>query len=520
MAEFTISFNSASPLPRELPSNLSVGRDGLVEGDWKSGLLRFFLPGYAAKHDKNITEYFIEFFKKEFAAQEQPFRRERLQEVLHLSDQHIANAGSTFETGRLEHYVHVARQRLNLENPSASACAEHNSKLLDRWKKLGFDETAFWTSPDLVDFVFKSHLHRYITYPYYNHTITSEWIIARRNGQVEPVKEPHLLFNGRMRSWSEIKKTLTVSPEGELVDTQRRYWQYLDQGLTQSDRFNTNQPHHLRILNPAPERCVLELVTTHAHEEDHVIVDRLLKGTRHSFFRINFRNGFGNGFVDGGQYSFGWGTRWMNFSLSSPLSTHKGEWMSPDSYEFINQDLCITPIPITDAQALRVIELIRSRAEEMHPFHMVTSNCCGISAETLSEAGIIDLQTKEHMAFLLFKLIVPGFIRKPLKKISECLSCMIPDVILQVVSNLYKFLYAIIFAPIFSLLGAWRTQITYEEEPAEQPVGNMVQASNRIKALFSNVFDLFSPSKMTFDLTKNIYKWQKRQPNTYYERRN
>lgn len=524
MAEFTISFNSPSPLPRELPSNPYVGREGIVEGDWKCKLLRFFLPGYAAKHDKEITEYFIEYFRKEFAAQEQPYRRERLQEVMHLSEQHIANAaGSSFETGRLEHYIHVARQRLNLENPSASACARHNSKLLDHWRKLGFDETAFWSSPDLVDFVFKSHLHRYITHPYYRHTIGSDWMISRRNGQVVPVKEPHLLLNGRMMPWSEIKKTLFVSSEGELysmVDGQKRYWQYLDQGLTQTDRFNINQPHHLRIINPAPHSCVLELVTTHAHEEDYNILDRLLKGTRHAFFRIVFRNGFGQGFRDGGEYSFGWGTRWMNFSVSSPLSTLKGEWMSPDSFEFIKHDLCITPINITDSQALKVIELMRSRSAEMHPFHVVTANCCGISAETLSEAGIIDLQTKDHMAFMLYKFLIPGFIRKPMKKVGSCISCIIPDVILQWVDYLGKFLYSIIFAPIFSLLGAWRTQITYEEEPPNQPERNMVQASNQIKALFSNVFDLFSPSKMTFDLTKNIYKWQKRQPQTYYERRN
>jgi len=46
-----------------------------------------------------------------------------------------------------------------------------------------------------------------------------------------------------------------------------------------------------------------------------------------------------------------------------------------------------------------------------------------------------------------------------------------------------------------------------------------VRATNRVKALFSNVFDLFSPSKMEFDLTKNIYKWQKRMPQTYFEKR-
>ncbi len=494
-----------------------------LQSGWQHQLCRFFVPGYAAKYDNEITEYFIEFFRNEFAIQEQPYRREKILEAIDLSEKHLSNASSSFETGRLEHYVRAMRERLNLGNPSSATCAQHNSQLFDHWKRLGFDETAFWSSPDLVDFVFKSHLHRYISHPYYRHTIGSEWIFSRRNGRVVPVKEPHLLLNGRRTPWSEIKKTLFVSKEGELysmVDGQKKYWQYLDQGLTQSDRFNINQPRHLRILNPTPQGCVLELITTHAHKEDYNFLDRLLKGTRHSFFRIVFRNGFGYGFRDGGEYSFGWGTRWMNFSFSSSLSTHKGEWMSPDSYEFIKQDLCITPINITDAQALKVIELIRTRSEEMHPFHVVTANCCGISAETLSEANIIDLQTKEHIAVLLYKLLVPGLIRKPLKKVSECISSIIPDIVLQCINTLYRFLYSIVFAPIFSLLGAWRTQITYDEEPTEQPGRNMVRASNQIKALFSNVFDLVRPSKMTFDLTKNIYKWQKRQPNTYFERRN
>jgi hypothetical protein len=83
-----------------------------------------------------------------------------------------------------------------------------------------------------------------------------------------------------------------------------------------------------------------------------------------------------------------------------------------------------------------------------------------------------------------------------------------------------SFLHSVIYAPLFSLLGAWRTNIVYEDEddPAIQNQ-DLVRASNRAKALFCNVIDLFRPSKMELDLTKNIYKWQKKQVETFFEKR-
>ena len=169
------------------------------------------------------------------------------------------------------------------------------------------------------------------------------------------------------------------------------------------------------------------------------------------------------------------------------------------------------------------MEIIRLRSQEERPFHFITPNCCGITAEVLNEAGIIDLDTKNHMAKLSYEFFLPEFARRPLDKIfSFFITQITPQCICNAIEGVGAFLYSVAFAPIFSLFGAWRTKISFEDEEGESSQQNMMnaKAANRIKALFSNVYDLFRPSKMEFDMTKNIYKWQQRQPGTIYEKRN
>jgi hypothetical protein len=222
----------------------------------------------------------------------------------------------------------------------------------------------------------------------------------------------------------------------------------------------------------------------------------------------------------GSVYSFGWGTIWRDFNIFSPLSTLKGRWYSPDDWEFLKQDHCITTLDVTDEQVIKLMEIIRRRSQEELPFHFITANCCGITAEVLSEAGILDLCTKNHMAKLGYEFFIPKSLRAPLDKVTALADSVFPKFVTKSLNVVGAFFYSLIFAPLFTLLGAWRTNISFEDEEGDS-VQNTFQmrASNRIKALFSNVFDLFSPSKMEFDMTKNIYKWQKQQPNTIFEQR-
>jgi hypothetical protein len=285
-----------------------------------------------------------------------------------------------------------------------------------------------------------------------------------------------------------------------------------------------DHPRPLRQSAP-PLRSRVEVVTTHAHKEDWNLADRLLKGSRHSFFRIVPGEGFSArhpeaGLEEGAVYSLGWGAKWRDFSIFNPLSTLRGRWFCPDAFEFLKEDQWITPIDITDEQALRLLEIVKRRNEEDHPFHIITSNCCGVTADVLKEAGIMSFCTKDHMSTMWYKFFLPKSVRRPLDKMGAWLQQATPAFIARRLYQFGAFVYSAVFIPFFLLLGAWRTTLSFEgEEGSPHDVSLMrVRASNRIKALFSNVFDVFSPGKMEFDLTKNIYKQQKRMSQTYFEK--
>jgi hypothetical protein len=530
-----------SSMPTELPDRIDVDKNGLIAQDWTNDLKRFFIPGFASSQDKRVNEYFIGSFKK-ILEKEGHVETENVKAMLSLAERHIGRHQGWFpwelpssDISRLEHYTLVVRQRLNTFDPLQSEqalidkCRSDNKVVLSRWIKAGFSEEAFWNQPDLVDFIFRTHLHRNITHPYFKHTIAMQNCLTCRNGQLTVVREPHLIFNGRPTPWSEIRKKIHVDRESRLYSREngvKKRWTYLENGFTQLNDDNFAHPQRLRKLDNAPVNCKIQVITTHAHKEDWNLVDRILEGSRHSFFRVIPGEGFSvrhpeMGLEQGSVYSFGWGTIWRDFNIFSPLSTLKGRWYSPDDWEFLKQDHCVTTLDVTDAQVIKLMEVIRRRSKDELPFHFITANCCGITAEVLSEAGILDVCTKNHMARLGYEFLVPKSIRTPLDKVASFADSITPKFVSKALRGVGAFFYSLVFVPIFTLLGAWRTNISFEDEEGNPSYQNRIRAraSNRIKALFSNVFDLFNPNKMEFDMTKNIYKWQQQQPGTIFEKR-
>jgi hypothetical protein len=525
--------------PTELPGQVDADKNGLIEQGWTNALKRFFIPGFASSQDKRVSDYFMGFFIF-FFEDEGPVDKEKAKAVLSLAERHIDRhqGGFPWESpsshiARLKHYTLAARKRLNLFHVSqgrqvlTEKCRSDNKALLSRWTKAGFSEEAFWSRPDLVDFIFRTHLHRNMTHPYYRHTIQMQNCLARRDGQIIVAREPHLLFNGRQAPWSEIRKKIHVDSESRLYSKEngvRKRWVYLENGFTQlNDGFDF--PQRLRKLDSAPASCQIQIVTTHAHKEDWNLVDRVLEGTRHSFLRIIPGEGFSvrypdTGMEQGSVYSLGWGTIWRDFNIFLPLSTLQGRWCCPDDWEFFKQDHCVTTLDVTDQQVIKLMEIVRKRSKEELPFHFITANCCGITAQVLSEAGVLDLCTKNHMARLGYEFFIPKSIRTPLDRVTSFAESVIPKCVIKALCDVGAFFYSLVFAPLFTLLGAWRTNISFEDEEGGL-VENRIRAkaSNRVKALFSNVFDLFNPSKMEFDMTKNIYKWQQQQPGTVFEKR-
>lgn len=528
-----------SPIPDKLSSQVDANKNGLITQGWTNYLKRFFIPGFASSQDKRVSDYFIGHIKNIFN-REDLIVTENVKAILSLAERHIASHQGWFpwespssSISRLEHYTLAARQRLNAFDASQNQqalihkCRSDNQAILSRWIKAGFSEKAFWSQPDLVDFVFRAHLHRSITHPYYKHTIAMQNCLVRRNGQITVAQEPHLMVNGRPTPWSEICKKIHVDSESRLYSKEngeKKRWAYLEGGLTQLNDDHFSSPQQLRKLERAPANCQLQIITTHAHREDWNLLDRILEGSRHSFFRVIPGQGFSVRHPEmrmeqGSVYSFGWGTVWRDFNIFSPLSTLKGKWYSPDDWEFLKQDHCVTTLNVTDEQVIKLMEIIRRRSKEELPFHVITANCCGITAEVLSEAGILDLYTKNHMAKLGYEFFLPKSIRMSLDKVASFVARITPGFISQTVRGVGACFYSLVFAPLFTLLGAWRVNISFEDEENHSQNGIRVQVSNRIKALFSNIYDFFNPSKMEFDMTKNIYQWQKRQPNTIYEKR-
>jgi hypothetical protein len=513
-----------------LPTNLYVENDNLVVAGWTNALMRFFIPCVASSQDAKVSQYFIRYFAQGNALREP----EEVKSMLSLAEQHIARGKGWFssqsqDTRRLEHYTLIARKKMGCSQESLEKkCRADNKGLFAKWTKLGFAEEAFWGSPDLVDFVFNSYLHRHITHPYYRHTIQMRPVLLRQGGQLVMEMQPHLLMDGRETSWFEIRKKIKIDDEERLYSMengQKNYWMYLDKGLTQWDKNNFENPHRLRQLDRPPLHSRVEIVTTHAHKEDWNIADRLLKGSRHSFFRIVAGEGFSSrhptaGLEDGSVYSLGWGARWRDFSIFTPLSTLQGRWFCPDNFEFLKEDQCITPVAATEEQIVNLLEIVKKRSKEDHPFHIITSNCCGVTADVLNEAGIMSFCTKDHMANMWYKFLLPKMMRQPLDKIGSFFKRVTPEVIKDVVYRICAFVYSAIFMPFFTLFGAWRTTLAFEDENGNPHDAGKIRAraSNRVKALFSDVFDVFSPGKMEFDLTRNIYKQQKRMPQTYFEK--
>jgi hypothetical protein len=532
-------FESTSFSHSALPKNLYVESGKLVVGDWKNFLLRFFVPSIASAQDAKVSDYFISYFSEFLFQKEIPQDAQKVKSMLSLAEQHVVRGrnwvwGQTLDTCQLERYTLAARQRLGYFEPERTQqslrdkCRFDHRTLFDKWTKLGFDEEAFWGAPDLVNFVFRSHLNRHLAHPYYKHTIRMLPTPVRRGEQLVMERQPHLLMNGHQTSWLDIQKRVKIDENDKLYSLengQKKYWTYLEKGLTQWDVNRFDHPCPLRQLDAPPLRSRVEVVTTHAHKEDWNLADRLLKGSRHSFFRIVPGAGFSTrhpeaGLEEGAVYSLGWGAKWRDFSIFKPLSTLRGRWFCPDAFEFLKEDQWITPIDITDDQVLHLFEIVKRRNQEEHPFHIITSNCCGVTADILKEAGIMSFCTKDHMATMWYKFFMPKWMRRHIDRGWAWAERTTP---VFVVSRLHTFsalVYSALLMPLFSLLGAWRTTLSFEDEDGSSHDVSLMRAraSNRVKALFSNIFDVFSPRKMEFDLTKNIYRQQKRMEQTYFER--
>jgi hypothetical protein len=512
--------------------NLSYGcyyvqGNSLFKGNWKTSLLRFFIPTYASNQDKKVSAFFTQYFKEILGKEIGVAEEQKTKAMLSLAEQHIARGKKRFfcpspEISRLECYTLAARERLKLFGPQHSRaslneqCRLDNQSLLKRWKGLGFPEESFWSCPDLVDFIFETHLHRHIRHVDYQHTIQMHPVLARCNGQTYFVSEPHLMMNGRMRPWSKISEQIAVDKEGRLHSKGPRgekiYWIYLEQGLIQRDRHDFDKLHPFKTLANVPNSCQVQVVTSHFSGKRWLPWHYLTKGSVHTHFRIIPRTGFSSAhptseLEDGKVYSIGYGARWDDVAKRQPLKTIPGLFYSPDSTEFFKEDLLITTLDnVTDERMLKLVKVTKKHAKELWPFNIAKRNCCSGTTELLKEAGVIDLRSEIRADHFLYKIFCPKLIRKGLAALSGQLAKVIPEKVSKVLSYAAFLPVAIMLSPLLLALGAWRSKRPDSKDKRQ----------GQLTPMISKIADVFDPSKFTVNMTMNVFKWQKKQPNTVY----
>ncbi len=545
--------NSLPNLPQELPAALQVKEGALIEGGgWCNTVARSMIPGYAKAEDAKVTNHFLDFFK-DIIAEKKCVPSDQLKKVIRFAEQHIATRIAfrqernfqeyTQEIATLERYTFAVRIKLNDFESSEQkeilreVVKDHNQSLFTKWDQLNFDnkpedKQAFWAHPDMVDFVFNQHLHRYIRHPDYRHKIEMWPVQKHRDGSSVIESEAHLKMNGCATPWSTIRNMLKVEPiterlYSEDVEGNKLYWMYLDEGFVQHDRHDLKNMRRIKRLEHPPSSCKVQLITTHAPKDKWFCLDRLLQGARHTFFRVVIGEGFQRShpdlpYRDGEVYSIGFGGPGGPVDLLQPLTTFKGMIYSPDTWEFYSEDLNVTDIDATDDKIINLFHIVKQRANEEVGFHVFGSNCATNGIAMLRDAQILDIPTKNHMITMWYEFIFSEDLRRYIDKGVDLIVDYTPENIKEVVKNTGLFIYSLVFSPLFLFLGAWRTNISFDPESSEAfdaitAAEGVVRANNRIKALFSNIYDFFDPQKMSFDLTLNVWRWQLKHAKAYPE---
>lgn len=416
------------------------------------------------------------------------------------------------------------------------ALKRHDHKTYERWtKKYGLSEQIFFEHPKFVDFIFSAHLHK--AFEYFGHSITMQ------------EGKPGLMVEGMFVSSDEIEQHFTVE-NGYIYSTeeggQKLRWTYVSDGLLCHDPKKWDVPVPIMKWKEKPNGYFFQVVTSHVSEENQSFIDGLLKGARHTWFRLIC--------PDGRVYSFGQTIDPADFNILQPLSSVRAGVACPDSFETYAEKRLETTIPITREQAQAVVDtIIRCKNSESFEFNYVNSNCAAFTEQVMRAAGIADFPKPQmSISRVLYKVFVPKFLRRALKAIfSYTLGIVMPEIVKKGIRILFDFLATILIFPLGTVLGGWFTTrrkttcacpfSTGDASPKTQRVKESaatetggivnaieqafiahakkqqwdVQANNLVRPFFRKVYnnfgDILNPSNLTVTMPTLMAKWQKRQ---------
>ena len=139
-------------------------------------------------------------------------------------------------------------------------------------------------------------------------------------------------------------------------------------------------------------------------------------------------------------------------------------------------------------------------------FNPIDGNCAAFAANVLKMAGI-EVDNKEHVSQLLWKLLLPKWFRESFGKIDSYIQNYFPHTLKPVFNLISKMIGHLLLCPAFSLLGGWwaHHDVPKANEGASQ------RNPNGARPFFSSLFDFVDSAKMSFRTTLRLREWQKEQ---------
>ena len=299
----------------------------------------------------------------------------------------------------------MAAERLNASQEDVKAedlfILEDNKRLIKKWEEAGFPVKNLIPFPDFMSFINMNYYDKHIAT--LGHDIQID----------EESKEPVLLVEGQLSSWSEIKKKFYLRDGGtRLLINSRDPWDYLGQGLVPwaNKRLETWKPYMVLPEDKRPAQHSLEVLTGHrSHSGGSGLCDW------HSWMRI----------IDSetGEVRSVGVFRTPPTTPFETLETVPGILLTPDTFEFLpGVDAEKAAIPLNQEQFDAVKKYIEDLCKERFTYRMTGMNCvdllCG-AVEVALNTGVEDEEKIELKPHLTLGTLAPMSAQKDLDKIKK-----------------------------------------------------------------------------------------------------
>lgn len=426
---------------------------------------------------------------------------------------------------------------------------EEDTKLIQKWEKLGLPMSVLENYPDCARFLIESGL--------------AFSIIGYRESCQDPIQHdlkldhdghPMLKMQGRFVRWETVSRELHYDAKSEKIKS-RAYpgsitqsWSYFQDGLVPVDRFEYDQVFPVYRLSQDEYNRTLQYARNFYHnnpEKDPVIAKDCIvqfttienrvvpKGALFDNAQRNYPVHIGMRLItsDRQVYSFGYQLppeeAEFIFSdyFSTFLATAEAKISMRDYEEFRPVDKLVTSIPLSSQHAQNIINRLNELNGKQLRFQYMRQNCSPLMREVMQLAGYdVDLRTtaKEVVYDALPSLTQIPIIGKTVsiaKKIWNSLP-RIATMPLEFSVSLILYIPNKIATVATNLL-AWKMGANKKTTPLQEGVEDEAFFDKKKLQTFSTLIrswtDIFSDEVNVVYHSKYFIDWQKRQHSTFKE---